>query len=226
MIFTFVNGRAVRDRILTRAVEQAYQTLMPRGRHPAVLLFLDMRHEDVDVNVHPMKTEVRFRNSGAVFDIVYHALRDRLANQTENARRLRRSGDDTAMVDHDLVGEQKVRAPSRLDSRVRIAPLRLVPDVPDVDALYQRPLTLAYVATRARATPAPPMPRGGDPDVLELRVIGQIFAGYIALEDRGGLAADRSARRARTRHVREAAARAPRRRDSHAGDARRRFRSS
>src|SRR5208283_1904459 len=70
---------------LIRAIEQAYQTLIPRGRHPAALLFVDLRHEDVDVNVHPMKTEVRFRNAGAVFDIVYHALRDRLADQTENA---------------------------------------------------------------------------------------------------------------------------------------------
>ena len=85
MIFTFVNGRAVRDRMLIRAVEQAYQTLIPRGRHPATLLFVDMRPEEVDVNVHPMKTEVRFRNGGAVFDVVYHALRDRLADQTESA---------------------------------------------------------------------------------------------------------------------------------------------
>src|SRR5580704_14549058 len=85
MIFTFVNGRAVRDRMLIRAIEQAYQTLIPRGRHPAALLFVDMRPEDVDVNVHPMKTEVRFRNGGAVFEVVYHALRDRLSDQTENA---------------------------------------------------------------------------------------------------------------------------------------------
>ena len=85
MLYTFVNGRAVRDRMLIRAVEQAYQTLIPRGRHPATLLFIDMRPEDVDVNVHPMKTEVRFRNGGAVFDVVYHAIRDRLSDQTESA---------------------------------------------------------------------------------------------------------------------------------------------
>src|SRR5208282_4245231 len=79
------NGRSVRDRVLIHAIEQAYQTLIPRGRHPAALLFVDMRHEDVDVNVHPMKTEVRFRNGGAVFDVVYHAVRDRLADQTDSA---------------------------------------------------------------------------------------------------------------------------------------------
>jgi DNA mismatch repair protein MutL len=100
MIFTFVNGRPVRDRMLTLAIEQAYQTLIPRGRHPATVLFVDMPPEDVDVNVHPTKNEIRFCNSGGVFDVVYHAIRDRLAsenpssdiepNQTPPARRRQR----------------------------------------------------------------------------------------------------------------------------------------
>ena len=102
MIFTFVNGRSVRDRMLIRAIEQAYQTLIPRGRYPATLLFVDMRPEEVDVNVHPMKTEVRFRNGGAVFEAVYHAIRDRLADQTAigadaGVRRCRSVPTDAAM---------------------------------------------------------------------------------------------------------------------------------
>ncbi len=91
MVFTFVNRRAVRDRVLQRAVTQAYDTLIPRGRYPAVAVFVEMRPEDVDVNVHPMKTEVRFRNSGAVFEAVYHALRERLADQTIRRRGGRRA---------------------------------------------------------------------------------------------------------------------------------------
>ena len=82
MVFTFVNRRAVRDRVLMRATAQAYATLLPRGRHPAVCLFVELRPDDVDVNVHPMKTEVRFKRAGAVFELVFHALRDRLADQT------------------------------------------------------------------------------------------------------------------------------------------------
>src|SRR5216683_534988 len=100
MIFTFVNSRSVRDRILIRAIEQAYQTLIPRGRHPAAVLFVEIRPEDVDVNVHPMKTEVRFRNSGAVFETVYHAVRDRLSDQTESnaaATEMNPSPGDVAM---------------------------------------------------------------------------------------------------------------------------------
>ncbi|MFI5351911.1 MAG: DNA mismatch repair endonuclease MutL, partial [Candidatus Binatales bacterium] len=82
MVFTFVNRRSVRDRVLMRATAQAYETLLPRGRHPAVALFVELRPDDVDVNVHPMKTEVRFKRAGSVFELVFHALRDRLADQT------------------------------------------------------------------------------------------------------------------------------------------------
>src|SRR5271170_6538472 len=158
MIFTFVNGRAVRDRMLIRAIEQAYQTLIPRGRHPATLLFVDMRHEDVDVNVHPMKTEVRFRNGGSVFDVVYHALRDRLADQTANAPVASSvdgptpAADDAAMGLITMSSRGEDNAPSpRVDS-----PLRLVPDTPG-HATYQRPLTLAYDRdARSGTTPMPP----------------------------------------------------------------------
>src|SRR5271167_2621594 len=146
MIFTFVNGRAVRDRMLIRAVEQAYQTLIPRGRHPATLLFVDMRPEDVDVNVHPMKTEVRFRNGGAVFDLVYHSIRDRLADQTDSAQPVTigdppvPSTDDAAM---GLITMSSKGAQDRVDDRAPSmrsdSPLRLVPDALTEKA-FQRPL--------------------------------------------------------------------------------------
>ncbi|MGB3552518.1 MAG: DNA mismatch repair endonuclease MutL [Candidatus Binatus sp.] len=202
MIFTFVNGRSVRDRMLIRAIEQAYQTLIPRGRHPAALLFVEMRHEDVDVNVHPMKTEVRFRNGGAVFEVVYRAIRDRLADQTEPAPVATlvdtpAAGSDTPAPSSDDAATGPVTTPptdedarggdSAPDRRID-APLRLVPDAPTEKAL-QRPLSLAYDrdargggATAATAHPPAPIPM-----YSRLRVIGQIFAGYIALETEEGL---------------------------------------
>jgi len=208
MIFTFVNGRSVRDRVLIRAIEQAYQTLIPRGRHPAALLFVNMRHEDVDVNVHPMKTEVRFRNGGAVFDVVYHAIRDRLADQTENASvatsvdtsaaasdALAPSTDDAAMglittasMGEDARAGQSADAPGDSVPNPRgDAPLRLVPDAPN-QAAFQRPLSLAYDRDArgggAAVAAHPPAPI---PMYSRLRVIGQIFAGYIALETEEGL---------------------------------------
>src|ERR1700722_18521013 len=186
MIFTFVNGRSVRDRMLIRAIEQAYQTLIPRGRHPATLLFVDIRPEEVDVNVHPMKTEVRFRNGGAVFDVVYHAIRDRLADQTENAPAP--ATDDAAMALITISSKSESSRDGDAAPKPRSdAPLRLVPDAPSPVA-YQRPLTLAYDRdARPAASLASPIPTAPIPMYSKLRVIGQIFAGYIALETEEGL---------------------------------------
>jgi DNA mismatch repair protein MutL len=74
MQFHFVNRRYVKDRILAHAVNQAYQSLIPRDRFPAVVLFLDIPPEEVDVNVHPTKAEVRFRNEGEIHRLVVESL--------------------------------------------------------------------------------------------------------------------------------------------------------
>lgn len=77
--FLFVNGRPVRDRLLAGAVRAAYAELLPRDRHPMLALFLSLPADDVDVNVHPAKTEVRFRDQGRVRSLLVTALRQALA---------------------------------------------------------------------------------------------------------------------------------------------------
>ncbi len=72
----FVNGRPVRDRLLTHAIHQAHETLVMRHRTPFVLLFLEVGAGEVDVNVHPAKAEVRFREPGRIHNIVAAVLRD------------------------------------------------------------------------------------------------------------------------------------------------------
>jgi DNA mismatch repair protein MutL len=77
--YLFVNRRPVQDRLLKGALRAAYGDLLPRERHPMVALFLELAPEDVDVNVHPTKAEVRFRRPGMVHGMVIGAIRDRLA---------------------------------------------------------------------------------------------------------------------------------------------------
>ena len=78
--FLFVNGRFVRDRLIGRALSEGYRSILPHGVYPAALLFIEVPLEEVDVNVHPAKTEVRFRRAAAVADSVREAVRGGLAS--------------------------------------------------------------------------------------------------------------------------------------------------
>ena len=77
-IYVFVNRRLIRDRLILHAVGEAYRNVLPPTSFPVILLFLEMPPEEVDVNVHPAKTEVRFRQSGFVHDFVRDSLRNAL----------------------------------------------------------------------------------------------------------------------------------------------------
>src|SRR6266481_732719 len=77
-IFTFVNSRLIRDRLLLHAISSAYHNLMPHACYPFALLFLECDCEEVDVNVHPSKTEVRFRHQSFVHDFIRDTVRGRL----------------------------------------------------------------------------------------------------------------------------------------------------
>jgi DNA mismatch repair protein MutL len=76
--YVFVNGRPVRDKLFAGAIRAAYMDYLPQGRHPAVVLFVTCAPEQVDVNVHPAKAEVRFRDSGLVRGLVVGALKQLL----------------------------------------------------------------------------------------------------------------------------------------------------
>ena len=83
--YLFVNGRPVRDKLLIGAVRAAYADYLPRDRHPLVALFVTLPAREVDVNVHPAKAEVRFRNAGLVRALIVHALKQALARESTRA---------------------------------------------------------------------------------------------------------------------------------------------
>ncbi|HEV2300192.1 MAG TPA: DNA mismatch repair endonuclease MutL, partial [Stellaceae bacterium] len=83
--YLVVNGRPVRDKLLVGAVRGAYQDVLARDRHPMVALFLDGPEDEIDVNVHPAKAEVRFRDAGLIRGLIVGALRNALAEAGHRA---------------------------------------------------------------------------------------------------------------------------------------------
>ncbi len=99
MQYFYVNGRLIKDKVINHAVKQAYQDVLFHGRHPAFVLFLDLDPQLVDVNAHPAKLEVRFRDSRLVHGFIHKAIENSLAETKPNT-------DQAAFIDHQKSSEQ------------------------------------------------------------------------------------------------------------------------
>ncbi|MBC8031037.1 MAG: DNA mismatch repair endonuclease MutL [Pyrinomonadaceae bacterium] len=97
--YLFVNGRFVRDRLISRALSEGYRAVLPHGVYPAALLFIETPLEEVDVNVHPAKTEVRFRRAAAVADAVRESVRAALASAGHVRRETNEQSPVAVLVD-------------------------------------------------------------------------------------------------------------------------------
>jgi DNA mismatch repair protein MutL len=183
-ITLFVNGRWIRDNRLTYAVVQAYHTLLPGGRYPLGLLFLTLPAEDVDVNVHPTKVEVRFRQENVVFGAVQRAVRETLLATTPVR----------PVTFWTATGQMSFAPSSWLGGQDRAAswePLRPLPEADlDLDQAAEAAggHEDAYRAERSTAAAATDLWRAsGEAALPILRVIGQVGAAYIIAEGPDGL---------------------------------------
>ena len=187
--YIFVNGRPASAPVVGHAIQEAYQALIPRGRYPVLFLFLDVDPGEVDVNVHPTKKEVRFRQTSAVRDTLIQALREAVTLSAPG---------------------QEIRpgAVREFLSTARTTPLLTVPDLPALPAFSYPRLPPPEEASRRVVTPTGPVsaPESGSAPATPFdagaapvdgagpqapwswcRILGQVGGLYVVLETDDGL---------------------------------------
>lgn len=159
-LFTYVNRRLVRDRLLNHAILEGFATLIPKGRQPGAVIMVEIPPQEVDVNVHPAKHEVRFLNGHLVHERVSEAVRNALAATWERAP----SSGEGAVTESQSVCEAKAEAGGWLGLHFRREKYSL-------QSSGEQPVF-------ARATVE---------NFSRLRFIGQVFEGYLVCERPGSL---------------------------------------
>ena len=196
-IYFYVNNRFVRDRILLRALSEAYRASLPQRRYPVVVLFLSLPSEDVDVNVHPAKEEIRFRNERMVWSCVYAALRESLSGEADKTW-VAAAPDEPAFSDSSVNSVPSPQSPtsqSRLQSPEPAQQHALATaTLPTPPAELQKATAIINpIPVETLAPPSPiPLPRDVEPvraplsaasqHQSEWHVVAQLFNSYIVCE--------------------------------------------
>jgi DNA mismatch repair protein MutL len=192
-IHLFVNGRPVRDKLLLGAVKAAYADVVPSGRHPTLALFVTCPPREVDVNVHPGKSEVRFRDPGLVRGLVVGAIKEALTRAGHRASNTVGLATLDALRPHSgrslqpWDGPRPERRPMEWDWRTSPA----VPDAAFVPPGFAAPEQTRFEVPPAARTAHDPAPEQGsgqpEPDYPLGAARAQIHCTYVIAQTRDGL---------------------------------------
>lgn len=192
MQYFFVNGRVVRDKVIGHAVKQAYRDVLYHGRHPCFVLYLSLDPAGVDVNVHPTKHEVRFRDQRLVHDFLFRQLHRALAEVRPDANndpvvaRTPQPAPATGLAAGEFAGQQRMdmSPPAYSSSAYAPQPNRSPGSVSDQINFYQ---SLQTNPQPGQTQLSPPLPEAED-DVPPLGfAVAQLHGIYILSQSRLGL---------------------------------------